>query len=327
MTSRRHFIRNLTLLAMSLPLAAHSVEEFPSKTITIVIPLGPGTGFETVIRHMAEHMSEKLGQSVIIENKPGANNQIGLNHVAHSKPEGYVIGLGFITNLILARHVYTTLPYDPFKDFVPIALLGENYLGLVVNNNVPATDVASFIEYAKNKPGGVNVGTTSVGGLPHLAFEQLAATADIPFTIVTYNSNPEIVQDLIGGQLDAGIPDFSGTWPMVKGKQIKLLGITYHERDKNHPENPTIGETIDGYQADGWFGFVAPKGTPRSIVEKLNVLINEAINSPKVKEAMDVFAILPNVGSPEQFGELMAREDKKYTALIKKIGFEPLANN
>src|SRR5690606_26621777 len=132
--------------------------------------LGPGTGFETVIRHMADYMSQKIGQSVIIENRPGANNQIGLNYVAHSKPDGYVLGLGFITNLILAKHVYKTLPYDPINDFVPVAQLGENYLGLVVNNNVPANNVAEFVEYAKSKKDGVNVGTTSVGGLPHLAF-------------------------------------------------------------------------------------------------------------------------------------------------------------
>lgn len=324
MLNRRQFSVGLAGSA-SLVFAstARSADKFPSKPIKIIFPGAPGSGVEAVIRSIAEKVSVRLGQPVIIENRPGGNSQIGVAYVAKSPPDGYTLGVGFVTNLSLAQHTFKEVPYNPLKDLAPVALLATNYLALVARPDAPFSNVSEMSRWAKAAPNGLNVGSTSIGGLPHLAFEQLVRSAAIPFTVVSYNSSPGLLQDLIGSRLDVGMLDFSSARQMADSGKLRLLGITNPARDPRYPQVPALSESVKGYEALGWFGLVAAAGTPQPVVDTLNEAVVAAIPLPDVQAAMATFALVPAGGSPQVFAAWLQSEDQKFAALVKQIGFKP----
>lgn len=329
MTTRRHFsgaaLSATASLYLGLAAKVGAQEKFPSKPIRIVYPAAPGVGVESLIRLIGSKMSEQFGQPVLLENRPGANAQIGIAHVAKSAPDGYTLGVGYVTNLALAPHIYKTLPYDPLKDITPIGLIAENYLALVVQPNAPITSANDISKWAKAKPNGLSLGLTSVGGLPHLAFEQLAHKVDIkPFTVVSYNGNSQLLQDLIGGRLDIAMVDYSGAQPFIDAGTIKLVGITYPTRDSRLPKLPTLAESVKGYESVGWFGLVCAARTPEPIVESLNQALVAALAQPDVQKSMQFFGLLPAPGSSKYFATRLKSENDKYAELAKQIGFKPL---
>lgn len=326
MMNRRVFASTSILAAALLSFGLHgglrAQEKFPSKPIRIVYPAAPGAGVEAVVRKVATRMSDRLGQPILVEHKPGANTQIGINFVAKSPPDGYTIGVGFVTNLSLAQHVYKSLAYDPMRDLTPVGLMALNYLALVVRPDAPIASVSDMSKWAKSNPKGLSVGTTSVGGLPHLAFEQLARSSPMPFTIVSYNGNGQLLQDLMGGRLDAAMVDYTSSSQFIEAGKLKLVGITNDTRDPRHPKLPTIGESIPGYKALGWFGFVVAAGTPEPIVKTLNEAMNKAIAEPDVQETLLTFGLIPAPGSPSDFAARLRTEDRFYGELVQKINFQ-----
>lgn len=329
MIDRRCFSRaaisTVALTSLGLdPKRSVAEERYPSKLIRIIFPLGPGGGVEAVVRQIADKMTTRLGQSVILENKPGANTQLGVNFVAKSPPDGYTIGVGFITNLTLAPYVYKSIPYNPQKDLLPIAVFGTNYGALVTQPDAPFSNVKQMSEWARTRPNGLSVGTTSLGGFGHLAFEQLARMLPLPFTVVPYNGNGPLQQDVVGGRVDVGVVDFSGSAGLIETGRLKLLGTTSPARDPRFPQMPTIAETLPGYQALGWFGFIAPAGTPKAAIAALNQAINEALAASEVKESMAVLGLTPTPATADDFASLLKAEDQKYGELVKQIGFKPL---
>ena len=320
--NRRLVALSALLLPLCLALPAQA-QPFPNKPIKIIVPYTPGDGPDVIARLVGEKIAERLGQPVVIDNKPGASGQIGMSLTAKSPPDGYTLGVGLVTNLALAPHAYKSLPYDPLRDLAPVALGAINYLALVSRPDAPYKNVAEMIRWAKDNPGKMTIGTTSTGGLPHMSFELLAFMSGFKFLNVPYKGNGPVVQDLTGGRLDLGVTSYTSVAGLVESGKLQLLGITNPTRDPKLPNLPPIGETVAGYAAPGWFGFVAPAGTPPEIVARLNAEINHAIGLPEVQKAMGTLGLIPSTGSAEDFGRLLRNENAKFAKLVKDIGYQP----
>lgn len=298
-------------------------QAWPSRPLKMIVPYTPGDGPDVLARLVGEKISERLGQPVLVENRPGGNAQIGPTLVAKAPPDGYTLGVGLVTNLALAPHTHKNLPYDPLKDFAPVALGAINYLSLVARPDAPFSNVTEMIAWAKANPGRMTIGTTSSGGLPHMSFELLAHTSGFKFRNIPYKGNGPVVIDLTGGRLDVGVTSYTSVAALVEAGKLKLLGITHPQRDPKLPNLPTIGESVAGYAAPGWFGFFAPAGTPPEIVKRLNEEINRAIELPDVQKTMGTLGLIPRTGTAEDFANLLKSENEKFRRLVKDISYEP----
>ncbi|MBV7483484.1 tripartite tricarboxylate transporter substrate binding protein [Bordetella sp. BOR01] len=310
------------LAALSTPWSA-AAQDYPNRPITIIVPYTPGDGPDVIARLVGAEIGQRMGQSVVIENKAGASGQIGLTLTAKAPPDGYTLGVGLVTNLALASHTYKDLPYDPLKDFTPVALATMNYLALVSRPDAPFKTVPEMIAWAKANPGKLQIGTTSMGGLPHMSFELLAHMSGIKFMNVPYKGNGPIAADLTGGRIDLGVTSYTSSAPLIEAGRLNLLGITYPSRDPKLPQLPTIGESVKGYSSVGWFGFVAPAGTPPEIVDKLNAEINRALQQPNLQKTMSTLGLIPVTESPEYFARLLKSENEKFGKLVSEIGYQP----
>lgn len=320
---RRLLSAALLALPALLAVPALAGDSFPSRPIKIIVPYTPGDGPDVIARLVGQKISEKLGHPVIVDNKPGASGQIGLEQTAKAAPDGYTLGVGLVTNMALAPATYKSLPYDPVKDLTPVALGAINYLALVARPNAPFKTVPEMIQWAKANPGKMTIGTTSQGGLPHMSFELLAYMTGFKFTNVPYKGNGPVVTDLMGGRLDLGVTSYTSVAPLVDQGKLRLLGITHPSRDPALPNLPAIGEFVKGYAAPGWFGFVAPACTPPEIVNKLNAAINEAIKMPDVQKTMGTLGLIPAPETPEAFGKLIKSDNEKFAKLVKDVGYQP----
>jgi tripartite-type tricarboxylate transporter receptor subunit TctC len=298
-------------------------DTFPSKPIKIIVPYTPGDGPDVIARLIGEKIGQRLGQPVVVDNKPGASAQIGPSMVKQAPPDGYTLGVVLVTNLALAAHTHKNLPYNPIKDFAPVALGAINYLAMVARPDAPFNTTAEMIAWAKANPGKMTIGTTSTGGLPHMSFEMLASMSGFKFTNIPYKGNGPVVADLTGGRLDLGVTSYTSVAALVESGKLKLLGITHPTRDPKLPNLPTIGETVKGYAAPGWFGFVAPAGTPPEIVKRLNDEINRAIDLPDVQKTMGTLGLIPKTGTPDEFAALIRADNDKFAKLVKDIGYQP----
>lgn len=312
-------------LAVPMLLAGGSVlaQNYPARPIKIIVPYSPGDAPDVIARLVGNKMAERLGQAVVIDNRAGASGQIGMDLVSKAAPDGYTLGVGLVTNLALAPATYKTLAYNPVKDLAPIALGAHNYLAIVARPDAPFGNVAEMIQWARANPGKMTIGTTSNGGLPHMAFEELAHVSGFKFLNVAYKGNGAVTTDLTGGRLDIGVNAYTAIAGLVESGKLKVLGITSPTRDPNLPKLPTIAETVKGYSAIGWFGFVAPAGTPAGVVKKLNEEINRAIQLPDVQKTMANLGLIPATGTPEEFGRLIKADNEKFAKLVKDIGYQP----
>jgi tripartite-type tricarboxylate transporter receptor subunit TctC len=298
-------------------------QSYPNKPIRIIVPFPPGNTMDIMSRLIGPKMAERLGQQMVVENRPGASGMLGLDFVAKSAPDGYTIGAGQGGNLAVLPHTSRQIPYDALKDFVPIAVSTTNYLGIVANPGAPFKTIGEMVAYAKANPGKLTVATNGEGGFPHLAFEHLRTMAGISYTHVPYKGSAAITTDVMGGQVQAAIDGITGLAPHVKSGRLKLLAVTNKTRVALWPDTPAASEDVPGYDSGGWFGFVAPAGTPRDIVLKLNDEINRAMSSPDVSEKLVTAGLLVVTESPEFFSNLLRSDHAKYGKLVKDIGFQP----
>jgi tripartite-type tricarboxylate transporter receptor subunit TctC len=315
---------NRWLCAVLLVVAcgAHG-QSYPSKPIRIVIPFPPGNTTDIMSRLIAPKMAERLGQQVIVENRPGASGMLGLDYVAKSAADGYTIACVQGGNMVVLPHTSKNVPYDPLKDFAPIAVSTTNYLAIVANPNVPFKTIGEMVAYAKANPGKLTVATNGEGGFPHLAFEQLRTMGGFTYTHIPYKGSAAIATDIMGGQVQAGIDGITGMTPHIKSGRLRILATTNKTRPALWPDTPVAAEDVPGYESGGWFGYAAPAATPRDIVLKLNAEINRALREPDVSDKL-VNAGLIIVGeSPEFFADLLKSDYAKYGKLVKDIGFTP----
>jgi tripartite-type tricarboxylate transporter receptor subunit TctC len=298
-------------------------QSYPSKPIRIIVPFPPGNTGDIVSRLIGPKLTERHGQPVLVDNRPGAAGQLGLEIAARSAPDGYTIAFGQGGNLAVQPHTYRKIAYDPLKDFAPVTLIATNYLALVVHPSVPFKTARDLINYARANPGKLTVGTNGEGGFPHLAFEAFRVQAGIQYLHVPYKGSAQIATELMGGQIDAAIDGFTGLAPHVKSGRLRLLGFTNPTRVAIFPDVPVVAESLPGYESRGWFGYVAPAATPRDIIALLNKSINEAAAAPEIREVLQLGGLVPVRESPEFFGELIRRDFDKYGKLVRDIGFKP----
>lgn len=310
----------LLLVAVSLPVYAQS---WPARPIRVIVPFPPGDAADILARLIGPHVSERLGQPMVVENRPGASGQIGMTLLKDAPADGYTIGVGQGGNMVVAPHTYKKLQYDPLKDFVPVALIATNYLAIIANANVPFRDAKEMVAWARANPGKLSLATNGEGGFPHLAFEHFAAMGSFKFQHVPYKGASQIATDVIGGQVQLGIGAYTSLSPHVNSGRAKLIGVTNPVTVPNRPELPLLADAVPGYDSRGWFGYVAPAGVPQDIVRRLNDEINRAMRQPDVSQKMIAAGLIITTESPEFFGDLLKTDYQKYGNLVKSIGFQP----
>jgi tripartite-type tricarboxylate transporter receptor subunit TctC len=316
-------MRFLILIFFALSFSTANSQNFPNKPIRIVIPFPPANTTDIMSRLIAPKMSERLGQQVIVENRPGASGMLGLDQVAKSPADGYIIACVQGGNMVVLPHTSKNVPYHPLRDFAPIALSTTNYLAIVANPEAPFKTIGEMVRYAKANPGRLTVATNGEGGFPHLAFEHLRTMAGVTYTHVPYKGSAAIATDVMGGQVQAAIDGITGMTPHIKSGRLRILATTNKTRPALWPDTPVAGEDVPGYESNGWFGYAAPAGTPRDIVLRLNEEINRAMKSPDVSDKLAVAGLIVVAEPPEYFAALLKSDFEKYGKLVKDIGFTP----
>jgi len=295
-------------------------QSFPARPVRIIVPFPPGGATDVMARVIAQKLSESWGQQAVVENKPGASGSIGSDLVAKSAADGYTLLLQG-TQHAINLSIYKQLPYDTLRDFTPVAYIAVAPFLLVLHPSVPANSVAELIAYIKAKPGGVNYGSSGVGGAAHLAGEMFKTAAGVQLTHIPYKGAAPAMADLLGGQVPMVFDPIPTSLPHVRGGRIKAIAITSAQRTPLMPEVPTIAESgLPGFEAVAWFGLYAPAATPADVVSKLNADVNRVLRLPEVKEKFAALGADSAPMTPDQFAVHLRAEIAKFAKAIKDSG-------
>lgn len=313
------------LAAIALPaVAAEDVQKYPSKPIRLVVPFTPGGSTDILARVIGQKLTEAWGRQVVIDNRPGAGGNIGVELVAKSAADGYTLVMGHIGTFGVNPTLYPKLPYDPLKDFQPVTLVALVPNMLSVNPGVPAKSVKELVALAKAKPGTINFGSGGNGSAAHLAGEYFKLLTKTDITHIPYRGTAPAVTDLISGQIQMIITGVPPTINFAKAGKLRALAVATSKRLALLPELPTIAEAgVPGYEATQWYGVLAPARTPRPIVMKLNAEMAKAIHGPDVKAKLAADAAEPVGNSPEEFGEFIKKEIARWAPVVKASGAKP----
>lgn len=311
----------LAALTLAAPAWAQA-DAWPSRPLTMVVPFPPGSSPDTLARMVAEPLAEKLGQPVVVENKPGAGGNIGTRQVAKAKPDGYTLLLTINGPIVTAPALYkTTLGYDPDTELQVISMVGTSPNVLVVPADAPADNVQQFVERAKAKPGELNYGSVGPGSSSHLAMAMLEQAAGISLLQIPYTGFPQIITSIVAGDVHAGFMVPGVAMPQVQAGKVKVLGITSLEESDVLPGLPTVAsQGYPQFESISWDALFVPAGTPDVIVEKLNRSVLEVLAMPTVKKQMATLYFTPAPTTPAEAQQMIAREKTKLTALIEKLG-------
>jgi tripartite-type tricarboxylate transporter receptor subunit TctC len=312
--SRRDF-QQLALGFAALPFVAvpASADDYPTRPVRLICGFPAGSGPDIVARIIAQGMSDKLGQSVVVENRPGAGSNMATADVAHAPPDGYMLMLLTTANVINAT-LYTNLNYDLLRDIAPVGSIDDEPFVLEVNPSVPAKTLQEFIAYAKANPGKITMASAGIGSAPHIFGEMFQRMAGIQLTHVPYRSNP--IPDVIAGQVDCFIGPVQSALEFIRSGKLRALGLTTTQPFDGLPGVPQIADLVPGYEASGWLGIGAPKATPADVIAKLNKALNAAVAEPEVKARMSSLgdAVMPR--SSADFGKLMEHDVAKWADVI-----------
>ena len=306
--------------AWILVAGAASAQGYPTQPIRLIVPWPPGGGVDTSARIIAQPFGERLGQSIIIDNKPGAAGNIGTEQAARAKPDGYTLLMGSVSPNAINPHLYARLGFEPVKDFAPIALVASVPNILVVQPNAPFGSVQDLIAMAKANPGKLNYGSGGVGSSQHLATEMFKRATGIDIVHVPYKGTAPAELGLMTGDVTL-LLDTTACLPFIAGGKMKALAVASKVRNPALPNVPTLDEIgITGVYAGAWYGVMAPAGTPRDIIERLNRELNAVLAAPEMKKRMVEFGAEIGGGSAESFGQFMAAEVKRYADVVKLSG-------
>ena len=308
--------------AALLCLTAHSGAQaaYPDRPITFIVPTAPAGGTDTIARIFADALGKELKQSVIIDNKPGANGIVGVDAGARAAPDGYRLLFTYAATMVANPFLYKKLPFDPVKDFQPVVQLGQGGNLLLVNNNMPVKTIKEFITYVKANPGKVSYCSWGNGSGGHLAMESLMKQTGMQMTHVPYKGSAPCVQDLVGGQVQAAFADTSSTIPMIQAGKMRVLAHSGEKRYPKIPEVQSLNELGYPFTTYAWYGILAPAKTPRPIVDQLNKAMNKVMADPEVRKhlaELNMVDLPPS--SPEQFGATISRDLKSWGELIKGL--------
>ncbi|MGE4368884.1 MAG: Bug family tripartite tricarboxylate transporter substrate binding protein [Burkholderiaceae bacterium] len=297
--------------------AAHAA--YPDKPIRLVVPFATGGTTTILARMMAERIGNDLGETVVVDNRPGAGGNIGMDHVAKSAPDGYTILMGPI-GLAINPALYSNMPFNPLTDLAPIGLYGGVPNLLVVNPSVPAKSVSELIAHAKANPGKLVYASNGNGTSSHLAAEMLKSVAGVDIRHVPYKGGGPAMQDLLGGHVHMLFDQMPAVLPQVQANKVTALGVSSLKRSDTAPDIPAISETLPGFDMVVWFGLLAPKGTPDDVIQKLNASMNKVLADPAYRERLASMGVTPMPSTPAEFSSFMKNETERWGEVVKKSG-------
>jgi len=324
---RRRWLSNAAIAAASvlalgaLTTGAQAQDSWPSKPIRLVVPFSPGGVTDNSARLVAEYLGKRLGQNVVVDNKPGASGNIGTALVKSAAPDGYTLVLGFDGTMVINPNVFAKLPFDTLKDFTPIGKIGDATLILVAHPDAPIKNLAGLIALSKSTPGGLSFGTSGTGGTPHIAGELLKLKTGANLVHVPYKGGGQALTDVIGGTIPLVYTAVAGAHGFVKSGRLRAVAVSSAQRSSALPDVPTFIEAgLPDFVVNSWVGLLAPVGLPPSVVNRLNTDLNAVLNDPAVKEKLRVLGIDATPGTADQFREEMRRDLARYGDVVKTAG-------
>ena len=307
--------------------SASSAQAYPSRPLRLIVPFPPGGSTDILARALSQKLAEGLAQPVVIDNRPGAGGSIGAEAAAKAAPDGYTLLMGQLGPLAVSPAIYRNLPYDPVKSFAPVSLMAIVPSVLVVNTSLPFSSAAEVIAYAKANPGKLTYGSAGTGSTSHLTTEYFKLATGTDILHVPYKGVGPMLTDLISGQLSMGINGAPAVMPHVTSGRLRALAVTSLIRVPSLPAIPTLDEAgagsgLKGFEANGWYGIVAPAGTPREIVARLNAEIRRAVNTPELRARLDAEGAIAATDSPEAFAAFIVSEIARWGSVLKRAGIE-----
>ena len=312
----------ILVAAMMAAAASAAAQSYPARSIRLVVPSAPGGGTDILARVLANKLTEYLGQQVVVDNRAGAGTTIGIDMVAKSAPDGYTL-LVSPSTLALNLWMYTKLPYDAIRDLAPLTQIAAVPNALVVHPSVPARSVTDLIALAKKQPGEINIGSAGIGTSPHLSLELFKHLAKVNLVHVPYKGSGAAVIAHLSGEISAQIPSLPTAMSYIRSNRLRALGVTTAKRSPYLPEIPAIGETVPGYEATQWFGFLAPVSTPQPVQDRLAQEAVRALRAPDVAKHMANEGAEIVASTPAQFAAYIKSETDKWGRVIKAAGIKP----
>jgi len=309
-----------TLVVVLFASAALGADEYPARAVRVVVPFAPGGGTDIVARILGQRLSQKLGQSFVVENRPAGSGIVGADLVAKAPADGYTLLFAF-SSLSSSAKLFSHLPYDPIRDFAPVALATTSPLLAVVPASLPAKNVGEFIAYARANPGKLNYGSSGPGSSPHLATELFISMTDTRMTHIAYKGIAPAITALLADEVQFSLVPIAVGMPHVRSGKLRALGVAGLARSSAAPELPTIAESgLPGFEVIGWWGVLAPAKTPRGAVDLLNRELRAALDAPDVRRTLLDQGMDPAPGTPEQFGALIKADMDKWGEIGRRLG-------
>jgi tripartite-type tricarboxylate transporter receptor subunit TctC len=322
--SRRTLLKGLAGLGIAASGCGEAfAETYPNRVIRIIVPTSPGGGNDTIARVIGQQLQNTWNQSIIIDNRPGADGTIGAAVVSKSPPDGYTLMLCTSAVLTINPPLYPSLPYDPIKDFTPVTVASSAPFLLVVHPSLPVNSVAELIAYAKANPNKINFSSSGVGSVTHLAGAMFNKMAGIEMVHIPYKGSAPAMTDLLSGRVPLRITVAGGVLPFLKTGELKALAVTSPDKYSLMPELPTIAETVPGYSASIWYGLVGPAGMPDDIANTLQSEIAKQLKSPEVKAKLDADGSQGVGNTPKEFAQMMKSETAQWTTIIRDNNIRP----
>ncbi len=313
---KRHLLLTTGLLVALCAPALSFAQAYPAKPIRIIVPFPAGGATDLFARVISQKLGEKLGSSVVVENKPGAGGTIGADLAAKSAPDGYSVLLATTSTHAIAPSLNAKIPYDVIRDFTPIIHVGNAPSIMLVPNNSPAKTVKEWVDMAKKNPGKLNYASSGNGTIVHLTSELFKSHAGLFITHIPYKGTALAIPDLISGNLDVLFDSLPTGLPHVKDGKLRALGVTTLKRSPLAPDLPAIAETLPGFESNTWFGLYGPKGLPQDVLEKVNKAVNQALADTDVKDKLARLGIEPVGGTNQQFATMAKQDKEKWHRII-----------
>ncbi len=317
----KRLLASAAALAAAFCIAAPAAAQWPqARPLTLIVPVSPGGNVDTTARLIAQKLSERIGQAVIVDNLAGAGGVLGVARAAHAPADGYTLVMGFDGPISVAGLVNPAVKYDAEKDLAPVALITTAPVVLLARPGLPAGDVAGLIGLARSQPGSLTYATSGVGTVLHLAMEVMQDQAGVKLVHVPYRGGAQITNDVLGGQVDLGLLVTTSATPLVRQGKLRALGVTSAARVPSLPDVPAFGETpeLKGFELNTWTGVFVPAGTPPGVVQTLNRELNAVLRMEDVRQRLAEGGALPGAGTPEAFRAFLGKEQAVYARIVER---------
>lgn len=319
-----HLFRTLAAAALAMAactaVAFAQAPAYPAKPVRIIVPYPAGGTTDIIARLAAAQLSERLRQPFVVENRAGASGAIGSVAVAQAAADGYTLVMGTASSHGINSGLQKNLPYDAVKDFAPVTVVASTPNIIVVHPSVPVRTLGELLALAKARPGQINFGSTSPGGSPHMSAELLKMMAGVDMTHVPYKGASPMLTDLMGGQIQAGFDNLPSTIAFVRGGKLRALAVTTAQRWPGAADIPTVAESVPGYEVSGWFGLLAPAGTPKPVLDTLQTAVAQAVRDPEVTRQLRSLGAEPVASRPEAFAQQIRADVDKWRGVVKATG-------